>query len=299
MLKFMCIFFCVFFATNVQTEESSDDIVGVELKWAGCGITAKAFMKDLAVAFREKTGVIISIKGGGATQGIRQVKTGESHLGGSCRSPFLISEESRVRRNMVMIAWDALVAMVHKNAPIDNIGYDEVKNIYDGTITYWHELSGWKGAKNKKIRLYTRRLKISGVGFTLRNIIFSDPYKEFSTTAQYFPSSGPLEKAITSDPLSFGFSGISSAQKRDLKTLSLDGIAPSYDNVKAGKYYLYRPLFLTFAQTHKHSKLEKKAIKAFLKFSQSEEAKQLIRNNNVVPFTDAFDLMNKRDNIFY
>ena len=45
----------------------------LELSWVGCGITRNAFMADLAAAYKEKTGVDITIAGGGATKGIREI----------------------------------------------------------------------------------------------------------------------------------------------------------------------------------------------------------------------------------
>ena len=45
------------------------------LFWSGCGISKKAFMKELAKAYKDKTGVEIKLTGGGATKGIRNVAT--------------------------------------------------------------------------------------------------------------------------------------------------------------------------------------------------------------------------------
>ena len=37
------------------------------LEWAGCGITKKAFMEELAKAYEKKSGIKINLNGGGAT----------------------------------------------------------------------------------------------------------------------------------------------------------------------------------------------------------------------------------------
>ena len=41
------------------------------LKWAGCGISKKAFMSEMSKAYTKKTGVKVDLSGGGATKGIR------------------------------------------------------------------------------------------------------------------------------------------------------------------------------------------------------------------------------------
>ena len=58
---------------------------GNALTWAGCGITKKAFMQELATAYEKETGKKIDIEGGGATKGIRKVATLEKDMGGTCR----------------------------------------------------------------------------------------------------------------------------------------------------------------------------------------------------------------------
>ncbi len=45
-------------------------------------------MSEIAAAYKEKYGVTIDLKGGGATKGIRSAKSGESHLGSTCRLPM-------------------------------------------------------------------------------------------------------------------------------------------------------------------------------------------------------------------
>ena len=42
---------------------------GNVIHWAGCGITKKAFMAELAAAYEAKTHVKVVLEGGGATRG--------------------------------------------------------------------------------------------------------------------------------------------------------------------------------------------------------------------------------------
>lgn len=83
---------------------------------------------------------------------------------------------------------------------------------------------------------------------------------EFKT----FPSSGPLEKAIIKDKYTFGVTGISSAKKRQVKILNIDGVEPDYNAIKSGRYTMYRPLYLTYSSLYKLPKMKKKKSNAFL-----------------------------------
>lgn len=42
--------------------------------------------------------------------------------------------------NMGQLAWDAIVAIVHKDNPITNVTADDLKKIYEGTFTTWSQL---------------------------------------------------------------------------------------------------------------------------------------------------------------
>lgn len=252
------------------------------IRWAGCGITKKAFMAELAKAFETKTGVKVELQGGGATRGIRDAAALKVDLGGSCRMNLPGIERSELHASLHPVAWDALAIIINKQNPVNNITTEHVKKMYLGQITNWSELGG----PNAPIHLYVRRGKYSGVGYTIRQYIFQDSSIEFSTE-YVVKSSGPLEKAIEKDPLAIGITGISSARKRNVKIIGFDGKSPTYENVRNGSYGLYRPLYLvTSPQPSEH-------VREFVAFARSEEGRKIIRANQTVPYKDAPHLMSK------
>ena len=254
------------------------------LNWSGCGISKKAYMIDLAKAFEEIKGVSINLQGGGATKGIRQVVDNTTDIGGACRFS-LPGNEVEESVAFEPVAWDALVVIVNKNNPVQDITLQQVHDLYSGKITNWKQLGG----KDAPVRLFTRAGKISGVGYTIRKLIFANPEKIFSTTKE-FKSSGPLEKAILEDENSIGISGISSARLRDLKILTLDGKKPDYLSIRRGKYSLYRPLFLTYNPRSKNMD----AIQDFINFAHSSIGRKIMKKNGVVPYLEALVLVMKQ-----
>jgi phosphate transport system substrate-binding protein len=258
-----------------------------ELSWAGCGISKKAFMGELAKAFEKKSGVKINLKGGGATRGIREVSDGSRDLGGACRHTLESGKtfgnhplERRVR--MDPVAWDALVVMVHKSNPVNDITIPQLRQVYLGKITNWKQLGG----NDAPIELYVRKGKISGVGRTIRELIFANYDQEFTSRAKVVKSSGPLEKAISSTAVNgIGISGVSSARKRSAKLLKISGKEPSYENIKNGDYLLYRPLYLVT-----HLENNDNDIKAFSRFVHSNEGRKIMRSVGTVPYEDAIHL---------
>lgn len=258
-----------------------------ELSWAGCGISKKAFMGEMAKAFEKKTGVHINLKGGGATRGIREVADGTRDIGGACRHTLDSGSafgshplERRVR--MDPVAWDALAVLVHKSNPVNDITIPQLRQVYLGKITNWKQLGG----NDAPIELFVRKGKISGVGRTIRELIFANYDQEFASTAKVVKSTGPLEKAISTTAVNgIGISGVSSARRRDVKLLQISGKDPSYDNIKNGDYLLYRPLYLVT-----HLENTDPDIKAFTQFVHSNEGRAIMRKVGTVPYEDAIQL---------
>ena len=256
----------------------------VTLKWVGCGISKKAFMKELAAAYQKKTGVVIDIQGGGATRGIREVAANSADMGGTCRYKIgRAPEESGAF--LEPVAWDALVVIVHPDNPVENITFDQIRGVYLGKITNWKELGG----NDAPIRLVARKGKISGVGRALRKLVFANYNQEFKAT-DFVKSSGPLEKAVVKDVNAIAVTGISSARKRNVKNLKLDGKEPSYDNIRQGEYGLYRPLYLAMNRSGKQFK----EVDKFIKYAHSREGRDIIRNNGTVPYLEALKLVLKQ-----
>lgn len=254
------------------------------LTWAGCGITKKAFMAELAKAYQKKTGIKIRLEGGGATRGIRDTVAHRVDFGGSCRMTLPSTDRAELYAQLHPVAWDALAVIVHKSNPLNNVTTAQIRAIYEGKITNWHQL----GLSKAPIHLYIRRGKISGVGYAIRQYIFKDSDKHFVTQRQYIKhSSGPLEKAIEKDPYGIGITGISSARKRKVKILSVDSKSPTYENVKQGKYVWYRPLYLV---TNPGAS---PAVKKFVAFAMSKQGRAIMRRNGTVPYLDAPNLMKK------
>jgi len=272
----LAFFSCSSFAA--ATLEDENDVI----RWAGCGITKKAFMAELAAAYQEKTHTKVILEGGGATRGIRDSVGLRIDMGGTCRMPLPEVNHSELFATVHPVAWDALAIIIHPDNPVRSFTTDQIQKVYLGKITNWKQL-GWKDAP---LHLYVRKSKISGVGYAIRQYIFQDGSIDFNTKYQ-LPSSGPLEKAVEKDPYAIAITGISSAKKRRVKIVQFDGRSPTYENVKNGKYGLYRPLYLVTGPS------PSRKVKDFILFATSKEGSDIIRENGTVPYRDALGLMSK------
>lgn len=250
------------------------------LNWVGCGISKKAYVTDLAKAFQARYDTKINIKGGGATKGIRDVSALGADIGGSCR-PLLYRAKEERHSKLAPVGWDALVAIVHPDNPIDDISIEKLRSVVLGEVNNWRQLGG----PESELNFYARNGKISGVGHTIRTLLLGDAEANFGN-ATLFKSSGPLEKAIENNTNAIGITGISSARKRNVKILSVNGKLPTYDNVASGQYLMYRPLYLAYNPDNPRVK----EIKEFIKFAYSDEGQEIMRANGTIPYLEATNL---------
>ncbi len=254
---------------------------GKELVWAGCGVTKTAFMRELAQAYQKKTGVVIKLEGGGATRGIRDVQKNVINMGGACRAR-MEDDPSERYLDQIPVAWDAIVFIVHKDNPVNDISLSQVRDIFTGNITNWKQVGG----SDEPIDLYVRASSLSGVDYVLRELVFNDYDKKFTPRAHVVASTSPAEEAVERTKTAFTATGSSSARRRDVKILNLAGVEPSVANIKKGDYMLFRPLYLITRVGESDPR-----ILNFVKFATSSEGQEVIRATGSIPYTDAMSLM--------
>lgn len=234
--------YTVFAASMQEPEKENKD----PLTFKGCSIIRRAFMSEAAVAYEKITGQKINVMGGGATLGIRAAAAGDADIGGSCRPclPNLFDEEKGVY--MTHIAWDSIAVITHPSNTIDSITIPQAKSIMLGNITNWKEVGG---LDRPIVPAFTSQVpehggKYSGTVYMFRRIIFNDPDISFTKKGLFFRHAAELEEVIEKINYTFAITGISSALKRNVKTLKLNGVEPSKENRASGKYPIFRPLYL-------------------------------------------------------
>lgn len=215
-----------------------------QLIFKGCGIIRAAFMSECAEAYKKKTGKDIRITGGGATIGVRAPMAGAADIGATCRPPLPGKFPEEEGGYLTMVAWDAICFITHPSNPVTSLTSQQAKDILTGKITNWNEVGGPDQRILVVYRSQTESDKSSGVGYMLRKLLFHDTDVDFVEDALHFRDTGLVEARIAEIEWTLGATGISSAKKKNLKILALDGIAPTKEAIQSGQYPLFRPLFI-------------------------------------------------------
>lgn len=176
------------------------------------------------------------------------------------------------------VGTEAFVFFVHKDNPIDNLTTEQIKGIYSGEITNWKQVGG----KNEKIAAFQRN-EGSGSQSMLQRFMGDTPIMEAPTEMVNSMMSGIIEKVsdYRSKSNSIGFSfryyveGI--IQNPDIKMLSVDGVAPTAENIRNGSYPVVTPIYAVTYEENTNENVDK-----LLDWILSEEGQYIIEETGYV-----------------
>ncbi len=238
-----------------------------ELNINACGVDRGAFVNKLAKEFSKKFKIKVNLnKHGGDRDVISALDNGKANLGFGCRALLNLPIEKKLKSQQV--AWGVLAFLVNKQNVISNITIKQVKDILKGKIRNWKELGG----ANAPIHLYLRKPGVlSGVGYSLRKIVFKNLRVKLRDTKYIVANSDTIRKAISKDKLAFAVGdGTSAAASGKVKILKVNGIEPSKRTMASKKYRALRPYFIYMPKN-----LSTEA-KKFIAFSLSKSGQKII-----------------------
>ena len=168
--------------------------------------------------------------------------------------------------------------MFSTDNPIDNLTTEQIQMIYSGEITNWKQVGG----KNEKIAAFQRN-EGSGSQSMLERFMGDIPIMEAPTEMVTDLMSGIIEKVSNykSKSNSIGFSfryyveGI--IQNPDIKLLSIDGVAPTAENIKNGSYPIVTPIYAVTYEENTNENVDR-----LLDWFLSEEGQYIIEETGYV-----------------
>ncbi|MFZ1985124.1 MAG: phosphate ABC transporter substrate-binding protein [Desulfatitalea sp.] len=226
-------------------------------------------MKAVADTIMQANGQIqISIAGGGSGVGIKQVGEGLVDIGNSGRKP---TDEEVQKSGLILHPWaiDGVAVVVHPDNPVKALNSAQLAEIYAGRLVNWKALGG----PDKSINIYTRD-EASGT----REVFWEKAIAkgEISAKALFVASNGAMKTAIAQDPYGIGYVSVGHIDP-SVAPVALDGVAPTLENVKAGKYKVARGLY-------SNTKGAPQGLtKKFIDFLFSAQGRQMIVQQGFIP----------------
>jgi phosphate transport system substrate-binding protein len=233
------------------------------------------YLTELAKEYERRTGIKVIVRGGGSAVGIEDLRNAKVDFAASCRSKSARDPEDVT---FIQVAWDALVFIVHPSNPLPSLSLDNVRAIYAGRTTNWQQLKG----PNLPIKVFISRARqgLSGVEASTNAMVLKGKEPVETPNTLFLASTAIVEQMVETTPEGFATTGYTSARKRHVKMMKVDGIAPTVGSIIQQRYPLKRPLYILLP------KYPKPEVRQFVDFVLSRDGQMYLRSLNVVSLLD-------------
>lgn len=224
------------------------------------GFLSEAYME-------ENSGVKVTYNPTGSGSGIQAVSEGRCDIGLSSRD---LKDDEKNGLTGTVVALDGIAVIVNPENKVEDLTIEDIGKIYKGEITNWKELGG-----DDKPIVCIGREAASGTRDGFESITGTEDSCKY---AQELTSTGDVVQTVSSNPNAIGYASLASVSE-SVKTLKVNGVAPSTETIQDGSYKIQRDFVLV---TKTDTELTG-AAKDFFDFATSSDADQLIEKAGAVP----------------
>jgi len=244
-----------------------------KIRIAGSG-SMISLLNELAKAYAaENKAVVFDInqKSIESTGGVQTAAAGQVEIGLSSRA---LKDDEKSLVHAVEISRVATVIGVNKSVTLKGITSEQLCRIYAGSTTNWKDLGGAAG----DIVPLTRPDRDATKDSVRKSIACFKELKE-PPSVVIVPTAPEMTKMLSNRPATIGFTDSVAVDDAGgaIISLTLDGVAPTSENVRTAKYKIIKNNFLL-------TKGEPKgAVKAFIDFVKSPKGAKIIEASKAVP----------------
>jgi phosphate transport system substrate-binding protein len=224
----------VFAATQTKiTVKGSDTMVILAQKWA------EVFMKKNAE-------ISVQVTGGGSGTGFAALINGTTDICNASR-PIKEKEIAQIREKFnttpieIKTAIDGIAIYMNQENVVDALTIAQLRDIYTGKIVNWKEVGG----PDAKIIVYGRENSSGTYEFFKEHVLMNN---DFALNVQTLPGTAAVVNAIGKDKNGIGYGGTAYSKGIKLakvkKDAATDGVLPTEENIKGGKYPVSRYLYM-------------------------------------------------------
>ena len=227
--------------------------------------SVQPFAEKLAEIFmHEHPEMRVDVQGGGSSAGIHAVTQGAANLGASSRE--LIGPEKQLIE--VPIAYDGIAVIVNPANPLKDLSVAQLKEIFMGKLTNWRDF----GLSSREIDVINRE-EGSGTREAFEHLVMGKT--EVSPAAMVQDSNGAAREIVAGDPNAIAYISAGLVDYR-VKALTIEGVAPTPENIKNHTYKLRRRFLLLSRETPRGS------CQQFVDFVLSPPGQQILEKEGLV-----------------
>lgn len=187
-----------------------------------------------------KQTVTVKVRGEGTANGIQALIAGNADICAASRP--LRAEEARLfaeKYNKIgmstLVAKDALSVYIHPENPVQNLTLNQVRDIFNGSITNWSTLGGF----DEPIMVLIR-YSDSGTYLYFKEHVLKG--ESFTTSAIKINQTTEIMRIISENRNAIGLGGL--AVGKNVVHCSINNVLPTIESVKNDTYPIIRYLYL-------------------------------------------------------
>lgn len=231
--------------------------------------TLEAYMKA-------NPGVQMSLSGGGSGEGVKALIDKTTDIATSSREikkeEVALAASKGVQPVAHVVAYDAIIPVVHPKNKVKNLSIDQLSQIYQGKITNWKEVGG----DDLKIVVISRDSS-SGTFESWDHFVMKKA--KVTPRAQMLASNGALVTAVAKNKYAIAYLGIGYVNK-SVKPLQVNGITASIQTAMSKEYPMSRELYMyTNREPEGH-------VAKYIAFVKSADGQKIVAKEGFVPLVD-------------
>ena len=223
-------------------------------------------VKDAAAVYQQAhPDVKISVSGGGSGTGINQAAAKAVDIGDS---DITAPSHPELHDNRVAVIGFSVVT--NPAITVKNLTKAQIQGIFTGKTTNWNQVGG----PDQKIVVVNRPRSSGTRAVFVKTVMNGTPVNESGLTED---ATGTVVSVVKQTPGAISYAAFSGTHGQGLNEVSIDGVAPTDENVIAGKYpfWSYEHMFTYGAPTGEVSR--------FIAFVQTQS--DLLAKNGYIKIT--------------
>lgn len=221
----------------------------------------------------------IAVVGGGSGVGISSLINGTADIAMSSRDIKKSEIDAALAKGItikeIVLGHDGITIIANKNSKVKDISTSNLAKIYRGEITNWKEIGG----DDASIVVLSRDSSSGTHDFFKEHIVREGNSKgsqEFGIKTLYLPSNEAIKQEINQNPNAIGYVGMGYVDNQ-VTPLTVDGIAPTAENVLSKKYSISREVYWITKQDMSD------VAKGFIDYALSNEGQNIVKEEGFVP----------------
>ena len=204
----------------------------------------------------------------GSSAGIESVLSGACDIGNSSRN--LSEDEIAAGAVENIVAIDGIAVVTDPANTVSDLTKDQLVSIYTGEVTNWSEFGG----ESMPIIVIGREAG-SGTRSAFEEIL---EIEDQCAYANELDSTGAVMAKVASTPGAIGYVSLDVLDDT-VKTLAIDEVEPTVENIKGGSYALSRPFVMA---TNGEISEQSEAVQAIFTYLASDEGKALVESVGLI-----------------